>query len=68
MDARVDAFECGVQKRLTDARPTDMSAAIEELAKFKANLLKMLEGSIPIPEVAPAGDDIFDWLVDHPHA
>lgn len=40
VDARVDAFKKRVQKRLEDARPTDMIIVIEELAKFKANLLR----------------------------
>lgn len=27
----------------------------------------MLETPVAVPEVAPAGDDVFYWLVDCPH-
>lgn len=28
----------------------------------------MLTIPVAVPEVAPAGDEVFDWLVDRPHA
>ncbi|MDV3181177.1 MAG: hypothetical protein Q8830_03045, partial [Candidatus Phytoplasma australasiaticum] len=62
---RID--ETIVHKRLERARPTDASAVMKELAKFKTNLLQMLAAPIPALEVAPVGGEAFFGLTNCPN-
>lgn len=50
VDARVDAFEARVKKRLVEAQPSDLSAFYEELKKFKADFTSSLAAPVIVPD------------------
>lgn len=66
VDACIDAFKDHVQKRLAEARSSDLLGIYEKIAKFRANITFSLTIPVIVPEDSPL-ELLFDLFSSEDH-